>query len=56
MIFAKVVYNIWLQRNRKIFENKLIVPAQLVDKTLYVACRCFDDLIKEPFVQIGSIP
>ncbi|XP_010690187.2 uncharacterized protein LOC104903773 [Beta vulgaris subsp. vulgaris] len=41
MVFTDAVYQLWMQRNQKVFENKLVSPDQVVDNIIFnVACRC----------------
>lgn len=41
MLFAEAIYNIWIQRNKKIFEGACQDPKTVVNTIIFnVACRC----------------
>ena len=41
MLFAEAIYNIWIQRNKKIFEGACQDPKTVVNTMIFnVACRC----------------
>lgn len=45
MAFAEIVYNIWLQRNLKIFSNKLDNRIVALSKIMFnIACRRDDEM------------
>lgn len=45
LVFTEAVYQIWLQRNMKIFNNKIDTTAAVVNRILFnAAYRCSDDM------------
>lgn len=44
MLFTKIIYFVWLQRNNKIFNDVLVPPQVLVEEIIFrVSCYCKDE-------------
>ncbi|XP_057248100.1 uncharacterized protein LOC130590136 [Beta vulgaris subsp. vulgaris] len=45
MLFIECVYHIWIQRNRKVFDDQFLPPLQVIRQIVFaVACRCDCDV------------